>query len=783
MKYSNPVVNRAPSLAGDDSPHWRKQQERWIRDITGLMAVVILIAALLILAGTLAGFFVLQETTPIYILLLLITPAWWSARRGGWRWAGYVPSILCFGLGMYSSLINGFHSLFALFYGMAVLLAGMLLSRRFALLVTLASFLAYNFLGIIHDGLSADTLASMITFSFSIAGIFLLQWYTHIRMQQVLQAQIDANVTLTAEMERRQSAEQAQREQQAQFRRLADNTSDLITEMDAEGIIRYVSPSYRSIMGYDAQDLLGTNGFALIHPDDLPAAYETARRAVASHNTGRVLLRSRCADGHYLQVEVSGNPIYDDQGKHWGYVLAGRDITTQKQAEKAVQESEAKFRAIIESLPLGIHMYTLAEDDRLVFSGYNPAANTLLGIDHAPLVGKTIEEAFPGLVGTEVPDAYREVARTGKTWQNEQIDYDEGAIQGAFDVRTFLTEPRHTVTVFANITQRIRDAEALRLSEDKFSTAFHISPDSINLNRLADGMYLDINEGFTQLTGYTREDVQGKSSLELNIWVDPEDRARLVKGLREDGVVENLEARFRRKNGDIGIGWMSARVIMIQGEACILSITRDFTKRIEAEVALRQNEAQLREAHHSLEQAYDATLQGWARALELRERETADHSRRVVELTMQVARALGIADEELVHIQRGALLHDIGKMGIPDGILLKPGRLTDDEWVTMRKHTEFARSMLSDIDYLRPSLVIPYCHHEWWDGGGYPLGLRGEEIPLPARIFTIVDVFDALTHDRPYRPAWSPKEAKAYLLEQCAKQFDAQIVEVFLQFV
>ena len=296
-------------------------------------------------------------------------------------------------------------------------------------------------------------------------------------------------------------------------------------------------------------------------------------------------------------------------------------------------------------------------------------------------------------------------------------------------------------------------------------------------------MYIDINQGFTRLMGYTREEVLGKSSLELNIWADPADRARLVQGLRENGVVENLEAHFRRKNGEIGVGLMSARVIVIQGEKCILSITRDVTERIQAELTLRTSEAELREAHARLGQAYDATLQGWAAALELRERETANHSQRVVEYTMQVAQALGIGGDDLVHLQRGALMHDIGKLGVPDQILLKPGELTSDEWVIMRMHTEFGRNLLKDVDYLRPCITIPYYHHEKWDGSGYPEGLKGEEIPLPARIFAVVDVYDALTHDRPYRPAWSNQEAIRYLAEQSGRHFDPVIVESFIKIV
>jgi PAS domain S-box-containing protein len=422
---------------------------------------------------------------------------------------------------------------------------------------------------------------------------------------------------------------------------------------------------------------------------------------------------------------------------------------------------------------LGIHMYTLQDDGSLVFSGYNPAADAILGIDHGQNLGKSIENAFPGLATTEIPTVYREVARAGGVWNSDLVDYSHHPIQGAFTVHAFQTVPGKMVTVFDDISERIRAQETLRVSEEKFSKAFVTSPDAVNINRMSDGLYININQGFTRLTGYTPDEVVGKSSLELNIWTDPKDRARLVQGLMEKGEVENLEAGFRRKNGEVGIGLMSAKVIVIEGEKCILSITRDVTERIQAEISLR-------EAHVKLEEAYGATLQGWARALEIRERETADHSHRVEELTVQTSRALGVDERELVHIRRGALLHDIGKIGVPDSILLKPGPLTADEWVIMRQHPNFAMMLLKDIKYLSQSVSIPYCHHEKWDGSGYPRGLKGEEIPISARIFAVVDVYDALSHDRPYRPAWPEADTRRYLLDQCGKHFDPRIVKTFL---
>ncbi len=211
----------------------------------------------------------------------------------------------------------------------------------------------------------------------------------------------------------------------------------------------------------------------------------------------------------------------------------------------------------------------------------------------------------------------------------------------------------------------------------------------------------------------------------------------------------------------------------------------DFLEALAGQAAIAIDNASLfsdlQRSNVELIQAYDTTLEGWSRALDLRDKETEGHSERVTHLTMRLADVLGIGKAELLHVRRGALLHDIGKMGIPDAILLKPGPLTDEEWVVMRQHPVYAFELLSPISYLRPALDIPYCHHEKWDGTGYPRGLKGEQIPLPARIFGLVDAWDALRSDRPYRPAWSEERAIDHIREQSGKHFDPKVVEAFLR--
>jgi putative nucleotidyltransferase with HDIG domain len=213
----------------------------------------------------------------------------------------------------------------------------------------------------------------------------------------------------------------------------------------------------------------------------------------------------------------------------------------------------------------------------------------------------------------------------------------------------------------------------------------------------------------------------------------------------------------------------------------------EFLETLAGQAAIAIDNAQLFErlqrSNLELGLAYDATIAGWSRAMDLRDKETKGHTERVTDLTLKLARHLDLSESEMIHMRRGALLHDIGKMGVPDNILHKPDKLTDAEWEIMRQHPSYAYEMLTAIDYLKPALDIPFYHHEKWDGTGYPQGLRGEQISLVARIFAVVDVWDALTSKRPYRSPWTKEQALEYIKEQSGKHFDPQVVKAFLTLI
>lgn len=325
--------------------------------------------------------------------------------------------------------------------------------------------------------------------------------------------------------------------------------------------------------------------------------------------------------------------------------------------------------------------------------------------------------------------------------------------------------------------ERVKMQAALLESESQFRLLAENASDMIS--RLAiDGQMLYVSPACETILGYKPEELTGTISFDI---VHKDDRAfvkNLFKGNRY-GATYTVSYQALHKNGHYVWLESSARAVLDQKTDTISEIqiaSRDITERKKSEKALQ-------DAHDSLQEAYQRTIEGWVRALDLRDRETEGHTQRVTELTIKVAKTQGFSDDELTHIRRGALLHDMGKMAIPDEILQKPGPLNETEWEKMRRHPMYAYEMLSPISYLHPALDIPYCHHERWDGSGYPRGLKGEEIPLVARLFAIVDVWDALCSDRPYRKKLPQQEVIAYLREKSGNLFEPRLVEVFLAVV
>jgi GAF domain-containing protein len=291
--------------------------------------------------------------------------------------------------------------------------------------------------------------------------------------------------------------------------------------------------------------------------------------------------------------------------------------------------------------------------------------------------------------------------------------------------------------------------------------------------KASNGLHTKPNEG---ISGYVIS--TGKAYLTTDAFADSLVlRPELLEGFNVVGCVPIIA--LHHPIGTLWVGRKGTLPITIEEVNLLIALGEMVGNTIQRMQLHTQTELQSDE----IAQAYDKTLEGWAKALELRDKETEGHSRRVSELTQQLALKVGIPEPQLPHIHRGVLLHDIGKMAVPDQVLKKAGPLDYEEWVEMKRHPQYAYDLLSPITYLKPALDIPYCHHERWDGRGYPRGLKAEQIPLAARIFAVVDVYDALSHDRPYRNAWPVRKVIKYLREQSGKHLDPKIVEIFLQMV
>lgn len=494
-----------------------------------------------------------------------------------------------------------------------------------------------------------------------------------------------------------------------------------------------------------------------------------------------------------------------------------------RRAEAALARSERAHRSLFENVPVGL--YRTSADGRIL--DVNPAMvkmfgyqerESLLAVNIVDLyVDRAVEEKFKTEVENSdtISDFEVEYRRQdgSRFWAQEHIHVvrnEDGTPIFYEGSLIDITVPRR---VEEEMRQRLSELEVLYQSGITLS---HIVNPKVIAQKIIDLLDQKMDWHHTTIRLYHPQD----ETLELLAFNHP--------NLKSDEEQRVAEERFRTsivKKGQGLSGWVVQHqqvvrtgdlkndpryvetfpglrsglyvpikiaervigVISIESEQANAFSESDerLTITLAAQAAIAINNAQLfddlQRSNTSLTLAYDATIQGWSHALDLRDRETEGHTQRVTNLTMELARRIGISDEQLVHVQRGSLLHDIGKMGVPDHILLKPGALTEAEWASMKQHPVFAYEMLSPIRYLKSAaLDIPYCHHEKWDGTGYPRGLKGEEIPLAARIFSIADVWDALTHDRPYRPAWMKETALEYIKEQSSKQFDPQVVEAFL---
>ncbi|HEY0071916.1 MAG TPA: PAS domain S-box protein [Chloroflexia bacterium] len=565
------------------------------------------------------------------------------------------------------------------------------------------------------------------------------------------------------------------------------------------------------------------NEFIAMRMTDLKA-HEEMPRLVESNGTGNkvndgqysIQIKHRGKDGRIMDVQLVSQGM--EFAGHRAAMVVAEEITERKRAEEALRESEQRFRAMFEGAAIGTALVDL--DGHYIKA--NPALERMLGyasdelrnirladITHTDDLQRSMEP-FTQLVNGH-KDFYhieqRFVCRDGSvTWANLTMSLVRGnrrKPQFCIAMVENITERKHTqeqvkrqlerLAALRNIDMTISSSLDLRVTLnvilEQVMSQLHVDATDVLLhNPHSQMLEYAAGRGF-KYEGITRtrlrlgEGYAGKAALErhtvnvpnLHLDADPS-REILLAGedfvtyyavpLLVKGQVKGVLEIFNRTHLNPQLEW------------------RDFLEALTSQAAIAIDNAtmfnDLQRSNTELALAYDTTLEGWSHALDLRDEETEGHTQRVTEITVRLARAMGITETEIVQVQRGALLHDIGKMGIPDSILLKPGPLTEEEWEIMRRHPVYAYELLSPISFLRPALDIPYCHHEKWDGTGYPRGLKGEQIPLSARIFAIVDVYDALRSDRPYRKAWSEEKVRDHIRNLSGTHFDPRVVEAFL---
>jgi PAS domain S-box-containing protein len=518
------------------------------------------------------------------------------------------------------------------------------------------------------------------------------------------------------------------------------------------------------------------------------------------------------AEREYLQISILNNKLVNMQRE-----LAKRNAELEKlkvEIETKVEEQTAELRRINEELSIELIEHKNAEASRravttqlttlirvsplaiiiLDLNGrvqlWNPAAEIIFGWSEAEIINQP-NPIVPQEKTTEYQRLSQRVEEGKILVEQEVIRQHKNGTRIAVSISSaplYDSEDKliGRMAIFADITRRKQTENALKASEEKFRSVIAQSNDGIRLIN-TEGVIVEWNRALEEITGQKREDVLGKPMVDVFIRNIPEEnrtpeRIAQLKASVYDGLklieknipVPGMVYALQRLDGSRRQVQVVISRILTSQNPLLCGVVRDVTE-------IKQREEELNLAHEELAQAYNLTLEGWARALEIREKETAGHSQRVAELVCRLAREAGLSEEDLIHIWRGGILHDIGKIGTPDKILLKEGGLTGEEWVEMRRHPLYALELLQRIPYLHPALDIPCHHHEKWDGSGYPDGLKGIEIPFAARAFALVDVYDALTTKRPYREAWSREKALAHIQEQAGIHFDPTLTEIFLK--
>lgn len=640
---------------------------------------------------------------------------------------------------------------------------------------------------------------------------------SHTRLEEMVKERTreleEINQRLLIENLERQLAEE-------KFRNIVENASVGIFQATIEGRFISANPALAHIFGYDTpQELMSSvRDIAAQLYYDPDQREENLYKAMQTSGFVEIETTYRRKDGarilgllHYRVVRNSiGEADYLE-----GFVY---DITDRKAAEHLIRQSEERYRAIYNQTPVMLH--SVDSQNRLIsVSNYwlestgftrdeviGRPFSDFLTYDSRRYALEVVEPAFQkNGVLKEVP--YQFVKKNGETIDillSAVSETDEnGKIIRSMAVSLDISRLKRTEEQLQHQLQRLASLRTIQLSISANSdlpftlqtlleqlvnqlsidaaAILLVDPSTQNLNYSAMRGFRTPNLKLEQLRkgqGYAGKVVQERRMISSTNLSDPEESKQYLPLLQNEHFVSFYGVPLIVQGSIKGVLEVFQRSMLIPSADWL-----EYLNAFAAQAAIIIENTTLFDAQQAsnrkLIEAYDATILGWSRTLEMRDQETEGHAQRVAQLSLDLARMLGITDMDPIY--RGALLHDIGKVGIPDSILLKPAALTLEEWEIMRRHPFYAYELLAPIEFLRSSLDIPYCHHERWDGSGYPRGLKGEQIPLSARIFAVIDVWDSLTQKRPYRPAWSVEKARAYLQENAGVLFDPRVVDAFFR--
>jgi PAS domain S-box-containing protein len=636
----------------------------------------------------------------------------------------------------------------------------------------------------------------------------------------------------------RKEVEEALRASETRFRVLLEHAPDAMLIQDEQDRILEANPAYCELLSYTREELLQMHVQDVVAPDLRQPLGEQIKNELTRRVFEGVDIDKF---GRRIPVEVRTSCL-DDMGEGVLTVSIVRDITQRKQREREMQAITSLSFALRQALN-HVQMPPIILQEVFKYLANGGAALATYSAGNVPKVEAVIgawddalteqilavprhvlQEQLSSVVDDplsvvfQIPTDEIEVNKAiislvvnqrliGELWIYSPGMLDMTDWRVLTSLANIAANALHRSDLHEQTERRLERLMALRKIDSAITTNFNLGETlNVLLDQIAEQLGIDagivllldpqskelvcsashglINQTIMECTVKLGEGLAGVAAASRELVNVPDIRVPglhfpRLQMLLDEGFISYFGAPLISKDTVLGVLSVYTRRPFAPDKEWF-----DFLSTLAGQAAIAIDNARMFEnmlkSRSELEVAYDDTILGWSMALELRDMETKGHSLRVTELTVELARMVGIDEVILPHIRRGALLHDIGKMGIPDSILLKPGPLNDVEWAVMRRHPQLAFDMLYSIEFLRPALEIPYYHHERWNGKGYPHGLKGGDIPLVARIFAIIDVWDALCSDRPYRPALSRAEVVEYIKSNSGIQFDPDIVEAFL---